>query len=329
MKRLLILLIMLSQFSPEGNAQEVKTEILRFSPKLDAIISKTAKAELIADGFTWSEGPLWIEQEQMLLFSDVPANIIYKWTPQKGKEVYLTPSGYTGTIPRGGETGSNGLTLNRKGQLVICQHGDRRMAVMDAPLKAPAPRFITLANGYNGKKFDSPNDAVVRSNGDVFFTDPPYGLEKNADDPNKEAPYQGVYKIGVDGKVTLLVDSITRPNGIAFFPGEQSILIASSDSTKAVWYKYDIGKNDALVNGRIFYDATREVKTEPGLPDGLKIDGNGIVYATGPGGVWIFDSQGNVLGKINVHDLTSNCSLSPDRTLYITANKRVVKIKLK
>jgi len=332
-KRLLLFLFILPGLQVAAQrvvSQPVATRIEKFSPALDAIIDVQAKAEVIADSFAWCEGPLWVEQEQMLLFSDVPSNIIYKWTVSKGKEVYLQPSGYTGTIPRGGETGSNGLTLDRNGRLVICQHGDRRVARMEAPLGQPASSFTTLADGYNGKKFDSPNDVVVRSNGDIFFTDPPYGLEKNVDDPGKEAPYQGVYKIANAGeKVTMLVDTIERPNGLAFFPGEKRLLIANSYPGKAVWYVYDIGKDDALVKGRIFYDATADSRTEKGLPDGCKIDARGNVYATGPGGLWIFDAAGTLLGKIKVGDLVSNCSISPDRVLYMTANHRVLRIRLK
>ena len=330
MTRQFLIFLILSGLCLKGTSQtKISAQVVKYSSKLDDIISEKAQVEVIAQGFIWCEGPLWVEKEQMLLFSDVPANTIYKWTKQKGKEVYLKPSGYTSTVKRGGETGSNGLMLNSKGQLVLCQHGDRRVALMNASLQKPEPKFVTLAGSYQGKKFNSPNDAALRSNGDIFFTDPPYGLEKNMDDPSKETKYQGVYKASANGKVTLLTDSITRPNGIAFFPGEKRILVANSDPEKPFWYVYDIGKNDALTNGRIFYNATKDSKTDQGVPDGLKIDSKGIVYATGPGGVWIFDKQGNVLGKIKVNDLTSNCSISKDRTLYITANHAVLKVKLK
>jgi len=327
--RHLLLVIILICFQGHSFAQKIESTIEKLRPELDAIISSDAVIEKIADGFTWCEGPLWVESEKMLLFSDVPNNIIYKWTKQRGKESYLSPSGYTGTIKRGGETGSNGLLLNKKNQLILCQHGDRKLALMNAPLDKPAPIFLTLASGYNGKKFDSPNDAALHSNGDLYFTDPPYGLEKNVQDPNKEAPYQGVYKLATNGTITLLTDSITRPNGIAFFPGEKRLLIANSDPNKPFWYVYDIASNGSLINGRIFYDATAASKTEPGMPDGLKIDEQGHVFASGPGGLWIFDAAGNVLGKIKVNSLVSNCYLSKDRTLYITAHKMVVKVQLK
>lgn len=328
MKRALILLYHFFLYSITCYSQDYKVEILRLNPKLDNIIAENATIEILAEGMTWTEGPLWLEKEKMLLFSDIPTNSIYKWTKEKGIEHYLTPSGYTGSIPRGGETGSNGLLLNSKRQLVLCQHGDRKIALMDAPLLKPVAKFITLANAYKGKKFDSPNDAAFKNNGDLFFTDPPYGLEKNIADPNKEAPYNGVYKLDIKGNVTLLTDTITRPNGIAFLPGQKQIIIANSDSRKPYWYIYDLTANDALINGRIFYDATQEAKTERGGPDGLKIDNKGIIYASGPGGIWIFHSSGTVLGKIKVSDRTSNCSLSKD-WIYITANKRVIRVKLK
>jgi gluconolactonase len=296
---------------------------------LSSLISKDAKVEIVAEGFEWAEGPLWVDQQKMLLFSDVLKNIVYKWTEAKGKEVYLTPSGYTGSEPRGGEMGSNGLTMTTEGKLVLCQHGDRRIAMMDAPLEAPKPNFIVLASDYGGKKFNSPNDVVVRSNGDVFFTDPPYGLEGNVNDPKKETPYQGVYKVNKFGKVTLLIDSIERPNGIAFTPDEKTLIIANSDEKKKRWYAYDIGPNDSLMNARVFYDASNADGL--GLCDGLKIDKAGNVYATGPGGVFIFNKTGKLIGKIKVNGVpVSNCSFTPDeKTVFLTADNYILRVKLR
>jgi gluconolactonase len=302
----------------------------QFDPQFSTIVSKNAKARILATGFIWSEGPLWVESQKMFLFSDVKKNVIYKWTEAKGKEVYLNPSGYTGKVPRGGELGSNGLGLNIKGQLVICQDGDRVVSVMDAPLDKPVAKFIKVSKNYKGKKFDSPNDLAFLSNGDIYFTDPPYGLEKNAKDPLKEAPYQGIYKISVNGNITLLTDTITRPNGIGFFPGGKTILISNSDSTKACWYAYDLDKNGLFTHGRVFYSAQSATKTAAGMPDGLKIDKNGNVFATGPGGIWVFNRAGKLLGKIMIDDLASNCSLSADeKSLYVTNNHRVLKVDLR
>ena len=281
---LLLMMALLTGHISIGYAQAAKPlmTIKQIDPEFSSIVSKTAKAEILADGFLWSEGPVWVAKHKMFIFSDVKKNLIYKWTKEKGKEVYLKPSGYTGTIPRGGELGSNGLGLNIKGQLVICQDGDRVVSIMDAPLDKPQAKFIKIAVNYKGKKFDSPNDLTFLSNGDIYFTDPPYGLEKNVDDPLKEAPYQGVYRISAGGKITLLTDTLTRPNGIAFFPGGKTILISNSDPAKAYWYAYDLDKNGLFINGRIFYSANAAAKTAAGMPDGLKIDKKGHVFASFP-----------------------------------------------
>lgn len=316
------------QQRPKNNYPAVGS-IERLDPDLDVIVSAEAKPEIIAEGMEWSEGPVWVESHQMLLFSDVPRDTVYKWTEANGKEVYLTPSGYTGTVKRGGEMGSNGLLLDKAGQLVLCQCGNRQMARMDAPLDQPAPKYTSLADRYNGKRFDSPNDAVYNSKGELFFTDPPYGLEGYVDDPKKEAPYQGVYKVKTTGEVVLLLDSITRPNGIAFLPGEKKLLIANSDPDKPYWYMYDAGDNDSLYNGTIFYSAAGHEGMK-GLPDGLKVDRNGNVFASGPGGIWIFNSKGKLLGKIRLPEAASNCALSPDeKTLYITNDMYIVRVTMR
>ncbi len=293
-------------------------DIERYDEALNDIISPDAKVEVIAEGFDWSEGPLWLDDLGLLLFSDVPKNTVYQWTPAKGHEVYLMPSGYTDTLKRSGETGSNGLTLAPDGKLVLCQHGNRQIAKMTAPLSAPTAKFESLANRYQGKRFNSPNDIVFASNGDFYFTDPPYGLEKQMDDPTKETPWQGVYKVKSNGEVILLVDSLTRPNGVALFPGERRLIVANSDHGKPNWYVYDL-EGDKATNGKIFFSAAGYDKTWNGLPDGLKIDKNGNVFATGPGGVYIFNPDGKKLGLVRVDGPTSNCSLTPDgKTLYIT-----------
>ena len=303
--------------------------IERIDPSLDAIVDDNAKVEIIAEGFEWSEGPLWLKDQNMLIFSDVPKNIVYKWTEGKAAETYLTPSGYTGeNSPYSGEEGSNGLFLSNDGKLVLCQHGDRKVSLMDAPLDAPVAKFLPLADNFEGKKLNSPNDGTFNSKGDLFFTDPPYGLPKQAEDSTKEIPFQGVYRVS-NHQIVLLTDSVTRPNGIALFPGEKTLIVANSDPAKAVWYTFDLAENDSITNGRVFYDATANT-SEKGLPDGLKIDKQGNVFATGPGGVWIFNKEGKVLGKIKIPEATSNCALSPDeKTLYVTADMYVVRVKLR
>jgi len=311
------------------NSYKITGMVERFDPAIDKIISKDAKAEIVAEGFDWSEGPLWIEAHKMLLFSDVPTNTIYKWTEGKGKDIYLRPSGYTGTTERSGEMGSNGLTLDNNGNLVLCQHGDRRMARMDAGLDNPQPKFISLADKYQGKRFSSPNDAIVSSDGELFFTDPPYGLPTQSDDdPAKEISWNGVYKVKKNGDVILLVDSITRPNGIALFPGEKKLLVANSDPKTPDWHIFDVD-GDQLTNGKIFYQAVNE-KDMKGLPDGLKIDRDGNVFATGPGGIHIFNKNGQLLGRLRLEEATSNCSLSDDqKTLYITNDMYVLRFKMR
>lgn len=329
MKKLIILLAsLLFNYMAQSQYKTIGV-VERYDNALDKIVSKDAKAEIIAEGFEWSEGPLWIEHRKMLLFSDVRANTIYKWTEAKGKEIYLKPSGYTGTTERSGEMGSNGLTLDNDEHLVLCQHGDRRMAKMDAPLDKPQPNFITLADNYKGKPFNSPNDATFNSKGELFFTDPPYGLLKQSDDDDaKEISWNGVYKVKKNGEVILLTDSLTRPNGLAFFPGEKKLLVASSDPQKPNWYVFDVN-GDKLTNGKIFYHAVSK-KGMKGLPDGLKIDRQGNIFATGPGGLHIFNSEAKLLGKLRLDDATSNCSLSADqKTLYITNHNYVLRFKMR
>lgn len=313
------------------NERDTIGTIERLNPAIDELIDNDARIEVLDEGYVWSEGPVWVESEKMLLFSDVPRNTIYKWTEEKGTEVYLMPSGYTGETPSASrEPGSNGLTLDPEGRLVLCQHGDRRIARMDAPLDSPLPRFVTLADAFDNKKLNSPNDAVYRSNGDLFFTDPPYGLPQQENDSTKEIPFQGVYKVSPDGTVSLLVDSLTRPNGIAFTPDEKTLIVANSDPAKAVWYAFDIDEHDTIINSRVLYDVTENTKTEPGLPDGLKIDKNGRIFATGPGGIWIFDPKGKLIGKIKLPDATANCALADDQTtLYITSHRRLLRLKMR
>ncbi len=304
--------------------------IERIDPALDSFIMKEAKIEIIASGLEWSEGPLWIEKEKMLLFSDVPRDTIFKWTESKGKEVYLTPSGYTDTIKRGGEMGSNGLLLDPQGKLVLCQCGNRQMARMESPLTDPKPLYTPLAARYAGKRFSSPNDATYNGAGELFFTDPPYGLESQGDDdPKKELKWNGVYKVKTNGEVILLTDSIPRPNGIALLPGDRQLIIACSDPSKPNWYIYDLA-GDSLKNGRIFHSTLHELTGVKGLPDGLKVGKNGMIYASGPGGIWIFTREGKLLGRIRVEDPASNCALSADeKTLYITNDMNILRVKLR
>jgi len=291
--------------------------------------SADARPELLAEGYEWTEGPVWIEDGGYLLYSDIPPNSIFKWSEAKGAELYLKPSGFTGEIEREGEPGSNGLLLNTQGQLVLCQHGDRRMAYMNAPLNQPAPNYVTIADSYEGKRFNSPNDAVYNSKGELYFTDPPYGLEKNMDDPAKEIPFQGVYRIDTEGKVHLLVDSLTRPNGIGLSPDDKTLYVANSDGER-MWYSaFDLDEGGNVSGGKILYDATSAKGEGKGGPDGMDIDKAGNLWATGPGGVWIISPEGNVLAKIRTTQATANCTLDTrEEYLYITADMYLLRLKL-
>ena len=303
--------------------------IERLNPSLDAILAPDAAIEVLAEGFDWSEGPVWVPEQDMLLFSDIPPNRIYQWKEGDSISLYLTPSGYTGTEPLEGEPGSNGLLLDAEGHLVLCQHGDRRMARMDASLDDPQPSFVTLVDRYEGKRLNSPNDATFHSNGALYFTDPPYGLPQNVDDPAKELDFQGVYRLSTDGTLTLLTKELSRPNGIAFSPDEHTLYVANSDPERAIWMAYDVTSDGTIENGRVFYDATELAGQEQGLPDGMKTDQQGNIFATGPGGVWIFNPEGTVLGKIKTGQATANCAFNEDYSvLYITADMYLLRVVL-
>jgi gluconolactonase len=295
------------------------------------LIDPEAKLEVIAEGFEWTEGPLWLEKEQKLLFSDIPNNSVFQIDAKGETSLYLKPSGYTGETARGGETGSNALILDPQGNLVLCQHGDRRMAKMNAPLGQPKADFVSIVDNYQGKRLNSPNDAIYDKAGNLYFTDPPYGLEFNVDDPAKELSFQGIYCLKTDGEL-LLVDSISRPNGITFSPDQSKLIVANSDPEHAVWYQYDIVSQGVVENKQLFFDSTDLVGKEgqQGLPDGMKMHSSGFLFATGPGGIWVFNPDGKVVARIYTGERTSNCAFSTDeKTLYITADYYVLKMGLK
>jgi gluconolactonase len=303
----------------------------RLDPALDSIIDPGERPRIIAEGFEWSEGPLWLPDQEMLIFSDIPNNSILSWSEKVSLELYLKPSGYTDTIPRGGETGSNGLLLDRQGRLVLCQHGDHRMARMDAPLDDPAPDFVTLADSWQGKRLNSPNDAVFSSKGDLYFTDPAYGLELRYSDPRRELDFTGVYRYSADGKLTLLTDELSAPNGIGLSPDESLLYVANSGGgDQSFWMVYEFAEDGTLTNGRVFMDAGEAAKTDPGAPDGLEVRNDGIIFATGPGGVWIITPDGKHLGTIHTGQATSNCTLdSEGNYLYMTADNYLMRIALR
>ncbi len=298
-------------------------------PRFYDLISPRAKIEILAEGFEWSEGPVWVPEGGYLLWSDIPTNSIYKWKEGEGATLFMRPSGYTGSPRRGGEPGSNGLALDAQGRLVLCEHGDRRVARL-ASLGNPAGPKVTLAHRYKGKRLNSPNDLVLHSTGSLYFTDPPYGLEKNVKDPAKELDFQGVYRLGTDGTLTLLTDQLTRPNGVAFSPDVKTLYVANSDPAMPVWYAFSVQGDGTLATRRIFHDCRPWREGKPGLPDGMKVDKQGNVFATGPGGVCVFAPDGTRLGTILTTQATANCAWGDDgSTLYITADTYLLRIRTK
>lgn len=313
-----------------GNAGTANEAFVVFDSSFYKLVNNDAELEVLASGFDWSEGPVWVEEINALLFSDVPKNSVYKWSEKDSLTLYLKPSGYTGEVERPGEMGSNGLAISPEGHLVLCQHGDRRIAKMDAPLDEPYADFITVAGTYEGKHFNSPNDLCFSSEGNLYFTDPPYGLVEQMNDSSKELDFQGVFLVKPSDEVVLLVDSLTRPNGIILTTDEKNLIVANSDPQKPNWYIYDVMEDGTVENGRIYYSAAELSKEYRGLSDGLKADKEGNIFATGPGGVWVFNSQGKHLGIILTGRATSNCTLSPDeKTLYITADMDLMRIKMR
>jgi gluconolactonase len=310
-------------------AQPLAPGIERLDPALDRLVAADAEVEILAEGYEWSEGPLWVKEGAYLLFSDIPQNAVFRWKEGEGARKWLEPSGYTGTEPRGGEPGSNGLVLDPQGRLVLCQHGDRRMARMDAPLSAPEPRFSTIADRFEGARFNSPNDAVFAKNGDLYFTDPPYGLVQRSKDPARELSYQGIFRCTPDGTVTLLSRELSRPNGLGFSPDERTLYVSQSDRADPIWRAFDVRPDGSLGSSRVLFDSSPLAKIHSGLPDGLKLDTEGNLYASGPGGILVLTPEGTHLGTILTGRATSNCAFGDDgHSLYITAHTYLMRVRL-
>lgn len=296
------------------------------------ILDSSTAIETIAGGFEWTEGPLPLN-DGTLLFSDIPNNRVCIWKEGDSATVFLEPSGYTGTngtVKGKEEPGSNGLLLSPKGELVLLQHGDRRIAKMKASLKAPAAVFSTLVDRFEGRRLNSPNDAVYHPNGDLYFTDPPYGLDKRIDDPAKELDFQGVYRLKPDGQLDLLTKELKFPNGITLSPDGKYLYVASSDASNMVWIQYALDEKGAIKSKREFYAAHEYEGKEKGAPDGMKMNKKGYLFASGPEGLWIFNPAGTLIARIYTGQLTSNCAFSPDqRTLYLTCDDYVMRVRLK
>jgi gluconolactonase len=318
-------------------------KIERFDPALDAIVDSNAKIEILAEGLNWSEGPVWWKEGGSLLFSDIPRNSIYRWKEGEGLSLFLRPSGYTASAPRHGaapppqgvdEQGSNGLAIDPQGRLILCQHGDRRVARLKAPLKPgaePAAEFETIADRWEGKRFNSPNDLTLHNSGAVYFTDPPYGLEKGGDTTTRDLDFNGVYRAGPDGAVTLVTREMTKPNGIALSADQKTLFVGQSDSGMPVWRRFEVKADGSLGPGEVFFNAKELVaKGLSGSPDGFKIDQQGNLLATGPGGVLVISPTGKHLGTISTGQLISNCAFGDDgSTLYMTSHMYLCRVKLK
>ncbi len=311
--------------SVSGQVPASLGRIERLDPAFNALVAEDANIEIVASGFTWTEGPVWVADSAggHLLFSDIPRNTIFRWSPTRGVETFMSPSGYTGVTYYGLEPGSNGLALDAQGRLLACEHGDRRVSVL-----TPGGGKMTVADRYEGRRLNSPNDLVVHSSGSIFFTDPPYGLPARADDPRRELDFCGIFRADADGKLTLLSKQMARPNGIGLSPDEKTLYVAQSDPERAIWMTFPIAEDLSVGEGKLFYDATDQVGVFPGLPDGMCVDKSGNVWASGPGGIYVFAADGKLLGRLITGERTSNCTLGGQdgKTLFITADTYLCRI---
>jgi gluconolactonase len=337
-----------SSFADENAQTETKaqTKIGVTAPvrveRLDAAINEIVPAnpvfQKVANGFKWTEGPVWIPSGY-LLFADIPGNSIRKLDPDGQLSIFMHPSGYQGSTPYGGpEPGSNGMTLDRRGRLTVAGHAQRNVWRLES--LDPKAQITILADSYQGKLLNSPNDLVYKSDGSLYFTDPPYGLRtQNDSDPAKQLSVNGVYRIpgalsqepGAPpsrDKLQLLIRDLPRPNGIAFSPDEKYLYVNNSEPEK-LWMRYRVQADGTLTDGTIFFDATSD--TRPGAPDGMKVDQRGNVYSAGPGGVWIFSPEGKHLGTLDIPEKVGNLAWGGinGRTLYITASGNVYRVSLK
>jgi gluconolactonase len=288
-------------------------------------VPPAARLTQIVDDHGWAEGPVWVRDGGYLLFSDVVKNAIYRWKEGEGERVLLARSGYAGTRPFAGrEPGSNGLTIDPEGRLVFCQHGERRIVRREAD-----GRLKVLADRYRGRRLNSPNDLVFAANGDLYFTDPPFGLPASYADPAKELPYQGVYRLASDGALTLLTSELSGPNGIAFSPDERTLYVSNADPNRLVWMAYPVKADGRLGAGRVFYDGTMTLAGRPGTADGLKVDTRGNLFAVGPGGVYVFAPDATLLGWLDFGGNVGNVAWGEDgSTLFVAANAAVYRVRL-
>ena len=306
--------------------QDDKSVIERYDPAFDALVATDAVVEKLGSGFRWSEGPLWDPAQGALLFSDVPENRVYRWKDGAGITVFLEPSGFTGQEYNGRERGSNGLTLDLQGRLTLCQHGDRRVA----RLAADGKHFETVVGKFEDNRFSSPNDLCFDRAGNLFFTDPPYGLPA---DTKQETAFNGVYRLGTDGKLAVVDRDLARPNGIALSPDEKTLYVGSTDGSQPFIKAYALNADGTVASSRVFFDSTefmKRTKRGGGL-DGLKVDAQGNVWTSGPGGILVLSPEGKLLGSIYTARPTANCAFgdADHQTLYITANESLLRVRTK
>ncbi|HXD79088.1 MAG TPA: SMP-30/gluconolactonase/LRE family protein [Puia sp.] len=316
----------------QGEKDTLAGKVELYDPGAAGVIDTGAVVEVIGHHYKWSEGPVWVPAKQFLLFSAVRENTIYVWNGQDTPVAWLTPSGYTDTAFRDGENGSNGLALDREGRLLLCQSGNRQVVRMNAPIDSPKAAFTVLAAGYRGKKFNSPNDLVVDRNDNIYFTDPIYGLPKHENDPTRELSFEGVYKIAPDGKLTLLIDSISRPNGIALSADEKTLYVGSSDDRHTHWDAFQLDNSGRITGGGQLLDGA-PLKAKAAVKqgaDGFKIDRFGNLFAAGPDGINIISPAGKLLGLIRIFGRpASNCAFNEAKNvLYITASDELLRVKL-
>jgi len=319
--KLILILINLPVISQDKFIGSVE----RLSPDIDNLIEKSAKIEILADGFEWSEGPVWSSQLNSVLFSDVPENVIYSWNEDKGLGTFTRPIGYSGKVPNLKKAGTNGLTIDADGNLIICMHGDRKITRLE---KLNINRKVTLVNSFDGNLLNSPNDLVYDSKGNLYFTDPPYGLLEGDNDKLKEIEFNGVYKVSPNGDIEVLVKNLTRPNGISISNDEKILYVANSDKNNPVIMQYDLSEEGAK-NPSIFFDGRELTKKDIGLFDGLKVHPTGNVFATGPGGVLVIKENGDHIGTIRTEVRTANCAFDENfQYLYMTSDMFLTRIKL-
>jgi gluconolactonase len=308
-----------------GIRPEPAPAVERHDARLDAVIPRDARLEKLADGFAWVEGPVWDAASGALLFSDIPTNSVFRWSPALGVRLFLRPSGYSGAAPfRGREPGANGLAFDAEGRLVLCEHGDRRIT----RLERDGTRTV-LADRYRGKRLNSPNDVALRPDGELWFTDPPFGLPEAFADPARELSFTGVFRRTAAGDVVLATDELSAPNGIGFSPDGKTLYVSNADRSWPVWMTYPVREDGSLGEGRVFADGRAWLARFPGVPDGLDVDAAGNVFAAGPGGVYVFAPDGTHLGTLRTGVATSNVAFDADGAeLYITADRAVHRIRL-